>query len=161
VHPNALTIQRLFTALDQHDHAKMAACYAANATFRDIAFDLRGQKQIASMWHMICETDIRTTFQVLSADDQRGHARVTDVYTFGAAPGRRGRPVTNLIDSRFVFQADGLILEQRDDCDARAWASAAIGGPVGFLAGNVELLRRAVFMHALEAFVRRHPEYHE
>jgi hypothetical protein len=159
VHPNALTIQRLFTALDQHDHATMAACYAEDATFRDIAFDLRGRKQIASMWHMICETDIRTTCQVLHADDQRGHARVTDVYTFGAARDRPGRPVTNVIDSRFVFRADAFIAEQRDECDARAWARAAFGGPVGFFAGNFERLRRAAFQHALEAFVRRHPEY--
>jgi hypothetical protein len=154
-------MQRLLTALDQHDHATMAACYAPEATFRDIAFDLRGRKQIASMWHMICETDIRTTFQVVHADDQRGHARVTDVYTFGSGQRRPGRPVTNVIDSRFVFRADGLIVEQRDECDARTWARAALGGPVGFLVGNVERLRRAVFQHTLEAFVRRHPEYQE
>lgn len=155
-HPNAVTLQRLFTALDQHDHATMAACYHPRATFRDIAFDLRGKREIHAMWHMACQTDIRTTFEVLQADERRGHARVVDVYTFGRNPGRR---VTNVIDSRFLFDADGLIVEQRDSCDARAWARAALGGPLGFVAGRSGLLRSLVAKLTLAAFLRRHPEY--
>jgi head-tail adaptor len=85
MHPNAERLQRLFTALDQHDHVTMAACYHPSATFQDIAFDLRGQKEIHAMWHMICETDIRTTFRVLQADEQRGHVQLVDVYTWGGA----------------------------------------------------------------------------
>jgi ketosteroid isomerase-like protein len=154
-HPNAVLLERLFTALDRHDHTAMAACYQPEATFRDIAFHLRGQKQIHGMWHMICQTDIRTQFQVVDADAQQGHVHVTDVYTFGAG---RGRPVTNVIDSRFVFR-DGLILEQRDTCDARAWARAALGGPVGFLAGHLRFLRSAVAHRTLDEFVRKHPQY--
>lgn len=35
-----------------------AACYHPDATFEDIAFPLRGKKQIHGMWHMIAETDL-------------------------------------------------------------------------------------------------------
>jgi ketosteroid isomerase-like protein len=157
-YPNAVLLDRLFTALDRHDHATMAACYQPDATFRDIAFDLRGQRQIHSMWHMICLTDIRSQFQVVDADDRRGQVQVTDVYTFGGGRERPGRPVTNVIDSRFIFR-DGLILEQRDSCDAHAWARAALGGVPGFLAGHLRFLRSAVAHRTLAAFVRKHPEY--
>lgn len=157
-HPNVLLLRRLFTALDQHDHAAMAACYQPGATFQDIAFDLHGRKAIHGMWHMICQTDIRATFGVLHADDQRGQVQLVDVYTFGAGRDRPGRRVTNAIDSRFVFE-EGLIREQRDTCDPREWARAALGGARGFLAGRSRFLRSRVAQRKLEAFIRRHPEY--
>ena len=43
MHANEILLRRLFDALDRHDHAAMAACYQPDATFRDIAFDLRGR----------------------------------------------------------------------------------------------------------------------
>ena len=65
MHANAALLHRLFTALDHNDHPTMASCYHSAARFRDIAFDLRGRKQIHSMWHMICAGDIRATFEVV------------------------------------------------------------------------------------------------
>lgn len=44
------------------------------------------------------------------------------------------------IESRFRFR-DGLITEHLDDCDAKAWADAAIGGVGGFLAERFRFLR--------------------
>jgi ketosteroid isomerase-like protein len=154
LHPNADLLHRLFTALDHHDHRTMASCYHPEATFRDIAFDLRGRPQIHSMWHMICKGDIRATFKVAHASDQEGRVRLVDTYTFGAskAPPKRGRPVRNVVDSRFQFQ-DGLIIEQLDFCDARAWAKAALGGPIGFLAGRIRFLRSRAAGKKLEGFV--------
>src|SRR3954462_7066779 len=105
MHPNAALLDRLFTALDRHDHATMAACYHLDATFRDIAFDLHGRKEIHSMWHMICEGDIRATFEVVHADEQKGKVKLVDTYPFGATkdPPKPGRPVRNVVDSRFLF----------------------------------------------------------
>ena len=57
--------ERLFDALDRHDHESMATCYSETATFHDIAFDLRGKRRIHAMWHMICEGDIHCTYEVL------------------------------------------------------------------------------------------------
>ena len=54
MHPNAQTLQRLYTAFAQLDHATMAACYAPDATFDDEAFSLKGRDEIGGMWRMLC-----------------------------------------------------------------------------------------------------------
>ena len=160
MHPNAELLQRLFSALDRHDHRAMAACYHPEATFRDIAFDLRGRRRIHSMWHMICEGDIRAKFKVVHADEEEGRVRIVDTYTFGATkvPPKRGRSVRNVVESRLRFR-EGLIIEHRDACDARAWAKAALGGPVGFLAGRIRFLRSWTARRKLRDFVSNHSEY--
>ena len=70
MHANADLLQRLYSALDRHDHPTMASCYHPEAGFRDIAFNLQGIKKIHSMWHMISETDIRAEFEVIDATDR-------------------------------------------------------------------------------------------
>jgi ketosteroid isomerase-like protein len=138
----------------------MASCYHPDAEFRDIAFFLHTKKEIHSMWHMICEGDIRTSFELVHADDQEGRATLVDVYTFGASkvPPKPGRPVRNVVDSNFRFR-EGLIVQHHDFCDARKWAASALGGPIGFLAGNIRLLRSLTATAKLAAFVDKHPEY--
>jgi len=136
MHPNADLLRKLYTSLNQHRYAGMAECYHREAIFHDIAFDLQGKDQIAVMWRMICSGDLRATFEVVRADDRSGMAEVVDEYTFAET----GRRVRNPIESRFRFR-DGLIIEHRDSCDARAWANAALGGFGGFLAGRLRFLR--------------------
>jgi hypothetical protein len=160
MHDNPLLLHRLFDALDHHDHRTMASCYHSAANFRDIAFDLRGKKQIHSMWHMICDGDIRATYEVVDANDREGRVALVDTYTFGGAkdPPKKGRPVRNVVDSRFVFQ-DGLIARHHDFCDAREWARSALGGSIGFLAGRIPFLRSRTASKKLRTFVEKHPEY--
>ena len=160
MHPNAELLQRLFSALDRHDHWAMAACYHPEATFRDIAFDLRGRRQIHSMWHMICEGDIRVKFKVAHADDHEGRLRLVDTYTFGAIrlAAKRGRLVRNVVTCQLRFR-DGLIIEHRNTCDARAWAKAALGGPIGFFAGRMRFLRSWKARRNLRDFVEKRSEY--
>jgi ketosteroid isomerase-like protein len=160
MHANADLLQRLYTALDRHDHPTMAACYHPDARFRDIAFDLQGIKKIHSMWHMICDTDIHATFEVIDATDRYGRVKVVDTYTFGAKkdPPRKGRPVRNVIESHFVFQ-DGRITDHQDFCDPKEWARLALGGPMGFLAGRIRFLRWLAATLKLKAFTNKHPEY--
>ena len=133
---NAELLHRIFSNLNRHDHQEMANCYHPHAAFHDIAFDLRGKNQIHSMWRMICAGDIRATFEVVQASEQEGLVRLVDEYTFSET----GRRVCNPVESRFRFR-DGLIVEQRDSCDARAWATMALGGLSGFLAGRFRFLR--------------------
>jgi ketosteroid isomerase-like protein len=155
MHPNTQLLTRLFAALSQHDHRSMAACYHPAATFHDIAFDLRTSKRIHAMWHMICEgSDITATVQSVHADDLQGRASVVDEYTFRDT----GRPVRNVIDCRFRFK-DGLIIEQTDTCDERAWAGLALGGITGFLAGRIRLLRSWKANGKLKTVLSAHPEY--
>ena len=154
MHPNALLLQQLMTSLDSHDHEAMARCYHPDATFRDIAFDLRGVRQIHAMWHMISESDLRATFEVVSADDDAGVVTLVDDYTLSLT----GRRVHNVIASRFRFR-DGLVVEHQDLCDARQWATMALGGPTGFVAGRIRFLRSQKASATLGAFVADHPAY--
>jgi limonene-1,2-epoxide hydrolase len=136
-HANAVLLRRLFTSLQERNHQAMADCYAPSATFRDIAFDLRGGREIHAMWRMICTTTpVKVTIQQVEADDRGGRARIVDEYTFSDTQ----LPVVNPITSRFRFE-NGRIVEHRDECDARRWAEQAIGGVKGWLAGRVRPLR--------------------
>jgi len=151
---NAELVSRLLTALNRRDHVEMASCYHPDATFRDIAFDLKQKKQIHAMWHMISETDLRAAFRVLQVDNEHGTAEVVDDCTFS----QTNRPVHNVIVSHFHFQ-DGLILEHRDDCDAHRWADMALGGILGFLVGRLRFLRSFQAHRLLQAFIAKHSEY--
>jgi uncharacterized protein len=154
MHTNAILLQRLFTSLDQHDHRSMADCYHPEARFTDIAFDLRGENKIHAMWHMICQGDIRATFELLDADDYNGRVSLVDDYTFTST----GHRVHNVIDSHFSFR-DGRIIEHRDSCDPRVWAAMALGGTSGFFAGRFRFLRSFKAQKMLDAFIEEHPEY--
>lgn len=161
MHANAQLLQRLFTSLNQHDHEGMAACYHLEATFTDIAFDLRGRRQIHAMWAMTCqpEVDIKATFNVVHADDLTGQVSLVDDYTFrSTGHSSTAHPVHNAIDSRFRFK-DGLVIEQRDVCDPHAWAALAIGGVRGFLAGRFRILRSFTARQMLQEFINKHAEY--
>jgi ketosteroid isomerase-like protein len=136
MHTNKKLLQHLYESLNRQDAKAMAECYHPDATFHDIAFDLHGKNQIRAMWQMICSGDISATFEVIRADDHEGVVKLIDEYTFTDTK----RWVRNPIESRFRFQ-NGLIIEHRDLCDARAWAAAALGGITGFLAGRLRFLR--------------------
>ena len=159
MHPNARLLEGLFTGLDQHNHVQMAACYHENATFRDIAFDLHGRKKIHAMWHMICQpedrtSDIHVSYNIVEVDGVGAEVSLIDEYTFSST----GRPVRNVIISRFWFE-NNLILFQQDACDPRAWAAMALGGLPGFLAGRIRLLRSLKAGCMLSDFLQTHPEY--
>jgi hypothetical protein len=150
MHPSGLLLRRLFTALDAHHHPTMADCYAPDATFRDIAFDLKGKAEIHAMWRMICRpgSDLRATFDVVHADDGEGRVALVDKYTFSDT----GFEVRNVIDARFRFE-NGLIIEHHDHCDEKAWAEMAFhGGVRGFLAGHFRFVRSHAAEGKLKAF---------
>ena len=151
VHPNEELLTKLFQCLNQHDPNGMAACYSDDATFQDIAFALKGKKQIHAMWDMACsvneagvESDIAVSVKELSANDSNGRAVIVDTYTFRD----KGRKVENQITSRFEFLG-GKITKQTDDCDPIVWADQAIGGFFGWLAGRISFIRRRKAMKKL------------
>jgi len=95
MHPNARIAENLFSSLNLHRAELMADCYHPQAVFRDIAFDLHGKVQVVAMWRTICEGDIRTTFEIVRADDTSVRARVVDEYAFSETK----RFVRNTIES--------------------------------------------------------------
>ena len=154
MHSNSKLLQQLYSSLNRHDHQAMTACYHPDATFRDIAFELSGRDEISAMWQMICSGDIRVTFEVLKADDGDGVVTLLDEYTFTET----GRRVRNPIESRFRFR-DGLIIEHRDSCDARAWANAALGGRRRIPGGRLRFLRAWKARGKLQRFIRAQGSY--
>lgn len=152
MHPNEQQLNKLFQCLNAHEHKDIADCYHEEASFEDIAFRLKGKKQIHAMWDMICsdteagvKSDIKLEIKELSANDSTGHAVVLEDYTYRD----NGRKVHNRIVSKFKFR-DGLIVKQIDECDPVCWASQAFGGIKGCVAGHIEFFRRLKAMNKLK-----------
>lgn len=47
--PNEQLLTKPFQCFNTHDHNGLADCYLDDATFRDIAFTLKGKRQIHAM----------------------------------------------------------------------------------------------------------------
>jgi hypothetical protein len=151
MHANAALLEKLYRGLDGKDHEAMASCYHPDATFRDIAFKLRGKKEIHAMWHMIEGTDLRATFEVLHADESNGAVDLVDVYTFSDT----GKKVRNVIRSDFRFR-DGLIVEHEDTCSPLKWGVQALGVVPGVLMSLAPPARRFMARRKLDAFIADH-----
>jgi ketosteroid isomerase-like protein len=151
---NRALLEHFFTSLVHYKHQAMAECYATDATFTDIAFDLSGKKKIHAMWHMITAAEVCVTYDVETCDQQKGVVRWVADYVFK----KTGRPVHNELRSSFVLR-DGLIVQQRDDCDARKWCMQALGPIMGPLAWLIPQIRQKTATDKLDDFIRQHRQY--
>ncbi len=120
MHPNGVVLKRLYSSLDQHMPSEMARCYDANAKFRDIAFDLEGRDAIHKMWRMICSGDIRTTFEVVRADDESGVVKLWDTQTGAQALTLRAHRSAAF---SVAFSPDSRFLATATDNEVRLWDS--------------------------------------
>ena len=151
MHPNAELLRTLYTCLSKKDADGMAACYGPDATFHDIAFDLKGRDQIRAMWGLVGHAQgFKAAFTILGADDEKGSAELVDQYVFGGT----GRHVRNVIRSEFTFR-DGLISEHRDTCDAFSWGVQALGPVKGVVTYLVPSLRRRTARKKLDAYIAK------
>ncbi len=143
---NRALIERFYRAFQQRDGAAMAACYHANASFRDPVFELKGAR-VGAMWRMLTSrgTDLRVEFGNVSAYAAGGSADWQAWYKFSAT----GRQVHNIINARFRF-AEGLIIEHVDTFDFWRWSRQALG-PIGILLGWSPLVRDKVRAQAARA----------
>ncbi len=151
-------IEQFYQSFQRRDYRAMAACYHPDATFRDEAFDLKNGREIAAMWHLLCEAgqDLRVEFSGAAANGNAGRAHWEAFYTFS----RTGRRVHNVIDARFEF-LDGRFIRHSDRFSFWRWSRQAIG-PAGWLLGWTPFLRskvRATAMAGLRKFIAQHPEY--
>ena len=97
-HPNALVIERLFAALNQHDATAMAACYReGKVIFHDIAFHFEEKPGIHDMWRMISRR------RKLHPGDREGHRCYR---SDGRSAHRRHVPVR----TRFKERQEGMSL---------------------------------------------------
>ena len=136
-------LRRLYAAFARLDGAAMQACYAADATFDDEVFSLRGAPQVGGMWRMLCDATRAQgadvwRLEVGELSDRGGHWSVhwEAHYRFSAT----GRLVHNRIDAQIRCSADGLIVQQRERFDFWRWTRQALGLP-GWLLGWTPQLR--------------------
>lgn len=129
-------IERLYSAMDAHDGEAMAACYTSGAVFEDPAFGKLSDGDPQQMWRMLTSraSALRVELLERESDGRTGSARWEARYEFAET----GRQVVNVVSSRFRF-AEGLIADQRDSFDLRAWAAQALGTP-GRVLGVTPLL---------------------
>ena len=146
MHPNLQTLTRFYAAFAALDADAMGSCYSLDATFDDPAFSLKGQHEIAGMWHMLCNAarghgkqDWRLEVSNLHADDHTGHAHWEAHYVFSATK----RRVHNIVEADFTFTPEGLIASHRDQFDFWRWSRQALGLP-GVLLGWSPSLKRKV-----------------
>lgn len=141
---DAECIETLYRALQRRDGAAMAACYTADARFRDPVFELKGG-EVGAMWQMLCERgkDLRAEFANVQAGDGRGRADWQAWYSFS----KTGRAVHNIIHAEFTFR-DGRISEHVDSFSFWRWSRQALG-PAGLLLGWTPLLRNKVRAEAM------------
>ena len=155
-HPNAKLITSFYEAFARRDAEAMAACYAPDARFSDPAFpDLKGG-EVGDMWRMLCEraTGLRVEHSGVVADDANGRAHWEAWYEFGP----RKRPVHNVIDAEFRFEA-GRITQHIDTFDFARWSRQALG-PIGLVLGWTPLVRNKVRRSAataLASWEAKHP----
>jgi ketosteroid isomerase-like protein len=157
--PPQQTIEALYAAFARLDADGMAACYAPDAVFDDEVFSLRGHRDVAGMWRMLCENvqangrnAWRLEWSGVQADAQAGRAHWDAWYLFSAT----GRNVHNRIDAEFRFAPDGRIAAHRDRFDFWRWSRQALGAP-GVLLGWTPMLRGKVRQQAARN-LRRHLE---
>ncbi len=147
MHPHAELVHRFYAAFARRDAAAMAACYVPDAAFRDPVFDVAGP-DVAAMWAMLCDRggDLTLDWRDVRADDAAGAAHWEPRYTFSVT----GRPVHNVIESRFTFR-DGRIATHRDTFDLWRWSRMALG-PKAALLGWTPFVQRAIRAEARRSF---------
>ena len=131
--------RHFWESLAAKDADEMAACYAADATFEDEVFTLRGA-ECGMMWRMLFQgaADLRVKVHPLVEGDGVAHGVWEAWYTFTAT----GRPVHNKIRTRLVVRG-GKIADHRDQFPFYKWSRQALGGK-GWALGWTPLVRAAV-----------------
>ena len=117
-------ITDFYTAFQNRDAEKMAACYADNVVFNDPVFkNLKGE-EARDMWRMLLSNakDLSITFSDVDASQAGGEAKWEAIYSFS----KTGNTVHNKIKAVFEFE-NGKIVRHTDDFDLWKWAGMALG----------------------------------
>lgn len=144
MHPNALLIQKFYTAFQQKDYTKMVECYHPDLQFHDPVFKDLNYDQTLNMWKMLLERgkDLEIDFQVLNANDQEGQANWNASYTFTST----GNKVYNQIAAKFLFK-DEKIISHRDNFPLYRWSRQALGF-MGWALGWTPFLQQKIQKNA-------------
>lgn len=151
---NEQLIYKFYRAFQNKDYKTMQECYADSARFSDPVFPGLKAEEVRAMWEMFCvkSKDLIVEFRNISANETKGRAEWTAVYTFSAT----GREVVNNISSYFTFR-DGRIVRHTDYFDFYKWSKQALGLK-GTLLGWTPIVKNEVQkagMKSLNEFINR------
>ena len=122
---NKELINNFYSAFQQLDFQGMASCYDENIIFYDPVFGLLSDREVNSMWEMICTTavDFSLTYgNILELDDAYCTCDWVSSATF---PGTNRR-VVNKVRANMRF-SEGKIIEHSDAFSIHQWSKQAMG----------------------------------
>lgn len=91
---NQALIERLYGAFDRGDGEAMAACYAADARFRDPVFGELSGEEAGTMWRMLTsrpDSDLRVELAEHEAGAETGTSPASATASIGSPRGSRNR----------------------------------------------------------------------
>jgi ketosteroid isomerase-like protein len=150
MHPNAQLIHTFYTAFQQLDAQKMAACYASDVHFSDAVFsNLQGQ-EAGDMWRMLTSRaqNFSLVFDGITANDHEGQAHWVATYLFS----QTGNTVVNDIQAHFTFE-NGKIVTHTDSFNLWKWAGQALGFK-GKLLGWTPFVQKAIRQQAAKGLAQ-------
>jgi ketosteroid isomerase-like protein len=145
------TVQRLYESVKRGDAAAATECYCDDASYRDIAFDLKGKADIAAMWRLVCSRGVKVEYSDIRTEGSEVKGHWVFNYKFHGA-----NPVHNPMDSTFVLR-DGKILVHHDHASRWKWAKQALGIPKGALVTILPFILRKQAKEELEASKAKAP----
>jgi hypothetical protein len=144
--PDEETVRRLYESVKRSDAAAAAECYCDDASYRDIAFDLKSKPDIAAMWRLVCSRGVKVKYDNIRTEgsEVKGHWEFD--YWFHDT-----NHVNNPMDSTFIFR-DGKILVHHDHASRWNWARQALGTPKGALVTVLPFILRKEAEEELKTF---------
>jgi len=119
-------INEFYSAFNDLDAERMAACYHDEVVFEDPAFGVLHGEHAANMWRMLCKSqqgkDFRIEFEILEENTENAKAHWEAHYTFS----KTGKKIHNKIDASFTLK-DGKIYTHKDNFNLHKWAGMALG----------------------------------
>ncbi len=158
MHSNEELIRKFYTCFSKLDDEGMKACYHRDISFTDPIFPNLKGKEPGAMWSMLCDAlrkskdDWKLEFSNVQATDTEGSCRWEAHYTFSLT----GRKIHNIIDAKFTFKDDKIIVHN-DSFDFYRWARMAFG-MTGVMIGWTSFFRKKVqtiTQKRLEGFLKR------
>ncbi|GGD26696.1 nuclear transport factor 2 family protein [Flavobacterium orientale] len=145
MHSTKELISDFYTAFQQLDAAKMAACYHEDATFLDPAFGKLNHEEVCAMWKMLIERSkghLKIEFSQIDTNDNYGSVNWIATYHFS----KTNRKVRNVIKAKFEFK-NGLIYCHKDCFDLWKWSQMALGWK-GYLFGWTTFMKQKIQLQA-------------
>jgi SnoaL-like domain len=148
--PSEQTVQRVYESVKNDEPAMAAECYSDDASYRDLAFNLKGKTLIAAMWRLVCSRRPKVEYE--SSDIRTEGSEVKGRWIFDYK--FRGKhPVHNEMNSTFAF-CGGKILVHHDEASRWAWSKQALGVPMAIVVTVLPILLRIQAKHELRKFMK-------